>query len=215
MRRMLVFLLLSLMIVMASGFAMAESQYVGVKVDEALVIGQTWPVTQDAAINVPYNDDANFVAWIFYDDSNLYLQYDVTTPFPQKNNYSGHGIWQASSMEFALAPSLTVPRTERIKWIMTRNESEGYVIVTREERTIIENGTAVELGIANTDFGYRGQVIFDLSDRFIESFNPANNESVFFAIMVNDSRDGTERTAMMTLGDTQEASTFKLLTFQK
>ncbi len=209
--------LFSLLIMLISGTAVAAQQHhTAQEVEQPLALGEDWPVDESTTIKVTYSDEAGVDVWILFDENNLYVQYDVTTPYPQRNNYSDHDIWRASSFELALSHSTTIPMDQRVKWIMTRTTNGDYVIVTREDRTIIPNGEGVELKIVDTDFGYRGQVIFDLSNPFITSYNPADNNSVYFHLKVNDSKDGQDRTALMRLpGSVQEPSTFHVLTFKK
>lgn len=187
--------MLSLIVVFA-GVAMAD--FTAVRVDQPLALDTAWPVADANAIEFGVNNpaihaadaDEGVKAWLLWDDANLYLQYDVTTKYPMANTYAEHTIWNADSVEFALLRSDQVTKE---KFIVGLTDS-GIQIVTRQPRTIIQNGDGVEANYVATDFGYRGQIIFAWDQVAVAPFNPADNAEILIHIWVNDSKDGVERT---------------------
>ncbi len=175
---------------------LASDSYVAVKTSKVLALGENWNVDEANAIVASYNEDVYIKAWLFYDNQNIYLQYDVYTDFPMANSYTGHDIWKADSIEFALATNNLV---ETEKWIIGMTDKDGYQIATRKPRTLIDVGQGVDVEIGATDFGYRAQVIFDLNQASMSKFVPEMSNGLMFSIMVNDSKDGVERTRVIAL----------------
>lgn len=160
------------------------------KVDAPLVFGEDWPVDDDNAYNA-FEDEAGWKLWVFWDDDNVYLQYDVFTDFPMANNYDEHSIWNADSVEWQVRAGTVLE-----KWIVGLT-ANGYQIVTRQPRTIIEPGEGVDVLIEPTDFGYRGQIIFDRSHPHMAKFEVASGFEAQMSVQVNDSIDGDERTRIL------------------
>ncbi len=160
------------------------------KVEAPLVLGEDWLVDEDNAYSA-FDGDAGWKLWVFWDDDNVYLQYDVFTDLPMGNNHDEHAIWNADSVEWEIKAG-----SEKEKWIVGLT-SNGYQIVTRQPRTIIQPGEGVDVLIEPTDYGYRGQIIFDRTHPHMAKFAVAPGFKVDMAVQVNDSKDGTERTRIL------------------
>lgn len=178
--------------------------YEAPKVAAPLELGKDWPVDADNAYS-HFSGDNGWNVWVFWDDSNVYLQYDVYTDLPMGNNYDEHSIWQADSLEWEINVSGV-----KEKWIIALT-SKGYQIVTRQPRAIIKPGEGAEVLIKETDFGYSGQVILDRSHPNMSKFAIAPGFKVDMAVQINDSKDGTDRTRI--LGGFVDAGRYSDLVF--
>ena len=177
---------LSLVLIFSSVAFAYEAQ----KVSAPLALGQEWKVDPDMAYSA-FSGDNGWNVWVFWDDNNVYLQYDVYTDLPMGNNHDEHAIWNADSIEWEITDGLN-----KEKWIVALT-SKGYQIVTRQPRTIIKPGEGVDVLIKKTDFGYRGQIIFDRSHPHMAKFPIEVGYSVDMAVQVNDSKDGNDRTRIL------------------
>ncbi|HKM16678.1 MAG: hypothetical protein GX228_07655 [Firmicutes bacterium] len=192
-----------LCLLLASG-ASALAAYEAPKVAAPLTLGSEWPVVDEKAYSA-FDGDAGWKVWLFWNDENVYLQYDVYTDFPMGNQYDEHQIWNADSIEFEVTGA-----GQKEKWIIALT-SNGYQIVTRQPRTIVTPGEGVTVLIVETDFGYRGQVVFDRTHPHMAKF-PIETGFVWdMAVQVNDSKDGLERTRI--LGEHIGKGTYYKLTF--
>lgn len=186
---------------------MPESGYKAPKVAEPLVLGEEWPVKEANAYNF-FENDIGWNLWVFWDDANVYVQYDVYTDLPLGNKHTGAQIWNADSLEW----EIRTPSGLREKWIIGLTDEKGYEIVARyPDRLLMEPGQGVDVLINETDFGYRGQVILDQSHERLAQFNISLGLALEMAVQVNDSADGTARTRI--LGGYVDSGTYTPLTF--
>lgn len=184
---------------------MPESGLKAPKVAAPLALGEDWAVAEKNAYTT-MEDGIGWNVWVLWDDANVYLQYDVYTDFPLGNTHTEHQIWNADSIEWEVkAADGTIE-----KWIIALTDN-GYEIVTRQPRTVITPGEGADVVINETDFGYRGQVIFDQTHPHMEKFNLGLGSAVEMAVQINDSADGVERTRI--LGGFVDAGIYTDLTF--
>ncbi len=185
-------------------FSSAVLAFEAPKVDAPLVLGEEWVVDEANAYS-HFDDEIGWKLWVFWDDANVYLQYDVHTDLPMANSHSEHAIWNAASLEWQLRAGSVLE-----KWIIALTDN-GYEIVTRQPRTIIQAGDGVDVLIEDTDFGYRGQVIFDQSHPHMDKFGVEAGLAAEMSVQINDSADGVERTRI--LGGFVDAGTYVELIF--
>lgn len=194
--------------------AAAQAPSAAARTPSALKLGDDWRVDPAKAIRIEHTADEFVDVWIYWDDDHLYLQYDVHTAFPMGNAYGGdpHSIWNADSIEFALStPNLA----KQEKWIIALTDEHGYQIVTRHPRAILTPGEGVDVLIVPTEFGYRGQVIFDFDHAHMLHFRPEAGGEMRFHIWVNDSQDGVERTRIFNMpGDVNRPRHYHTLIFE-
>lgn len=189
---------------------MPESGYKAPKVAAPLVLGEEWSVKEENAYNFfeqVDGEDVGWNLWVFWDEANVYIQYDVYTDYPLGNTHTGAEIWKADSLEWEIRTSAG----DRQKWIVGLTDN-GYEIVVRyPDRTFPKPGEGVDLQIEETDFGYRGQLIISQDHEPLAEFNIDLGLKLEMAVQVNDSIDGVERTRI--LGGFVDSGTYTDLWF--
>lgn len=184
---------------------MPESGVKAPKVAAPLALGEDWAVDEKNAYST-MEDGIGWNVWVLWDDANVYLQYDVYTDFPLANTHTEHQIWNSDSIEWEVVAA----DGTKEKWILGLTDN-GYEIVTRHPRIVINPGEGVDVVIKETDFGYRGQAIFDQTHEHMAKFNLDLGSTVEMAVQINDSADGVERTRI--LGGFVDAGVYTDLTF--
>lgn len=186
-------LVLSLLMLFVLSFAVM-ADYNAVKVD-SLALGADWPTAEENVVVLDKyeTDEASANVWLFYDDDNLYLQFDVYTDYPLNSTKEGHDIWEADSLEFGLALNKFAEEEEKAKWIISKTVNAGYQVVTRNPRTEMQKCEGIDVEIYETDFGFTGQVVFDQSHEIMATFNTTDNEELFVGFQINISKEGDSR----------------------
>ena len=165
------------------------------KVAEPLVLGEAWPVDEKNAYSA-FDGDAGWKLWVFWDDENVYIQYDVYTDYPFGNKKTERYIFEADSLEWEIQ---TVGAGIRQKWMVALTEAKGYEVVVRypERLYYVAPNEYHDVLIEETEFGYRGQVILSQKHEPLAEFNIGLGTRLEMAVQVNDSKDGEERTRIL------------------
>ncbi|MFW6230372.1 MAG: hypothetical protein ACOC4L_05260, partial [Halanaerobium sp.] len=135
--------------------------------------------------------------WLFWDDENIYAQFDVHTEYPLSNAQTGNDIWNGDAIELSLALDPLPDDDEVAKWIIAKTDKAGYQIVTRKPTTEIKRCEGVDVEMLETDFGFRAQIIFAQDHDIMSTFNVSDNPEQLIGFQVGLSEDKDERTNML------------------
>lgn len=187
----------------------------GVKAPKALAplkLGEPWPVEEKnvyQAFQKVDDKDVGWKVWVFWDDDNVYIQYDVYTDWPLGNQKTERYIYEADSLEWQIRNDDGL----RQKWMVAETEAKGYeVVVCYPDRDYyVAPNEYHDVLIQETDFGYRGQVILSMKHPKLAEFNIGLGTKVGMAVQVNDSSDGQTRDRI--LGGFVDSETYTDLWF--
>ncbi|MGB4378565.1 MAG: hypothetical protein WBK13_04290 [Limnochordia bacterium] len=190
-------------------FGATALAYDAPKVAKPLVLGEEWPVVEENAYSAFTNDGAGWKLWVFWDDENVYIQYDVYTEFPLGNKKTERYIYEADSLEWEIKNAAGT----RQKWMIALTEAKGYEVVIRypDRLYFVAPNEYHDVLIVETDFGYRGQVILSQNQANLAEFKIGPGVELQMAVQVNDSADGETRTRI--LGGFVDAVTYSPLKF--
>lgn len=175
-------------------FGATALAYEAPKVDKPLVLGEEWPVWEEDVYSSFTADGAGWNLWVFWDDDNVYIQYDVYTDLPLGNKKTERYIFDADSLEWEIKIL-----TNRQKWMIALTEAKGYEVVIRypDREYYVAPNEFHQVLIVETDFGYSGQVILSQKHWALAEFDISAGAEVQMAVQVNDSKDGEERTRIL------------------
>ena len=175
-------------------FGASALAYDAPKFAKPLVLGEELPVVEDNAYSA-FAGDAGWKLWVFWDDDNVYIQYDVHTDFPLGNKLTERYIFNADSLEWEIKTGTGL----RQKWMIALTEAKGYEVVIRypDRLYFVAPNEYHDVLITETDFGYRGQVILSQKQAQLAEFNIGAGVELQMAVQVNDSEDGENRTRIL------------------
>lgn len=190
-------------------FGATALAYDAPKVAKPLVLGESWPVVEENAYSGFNSEGAGFNLWVFWDDDNVYIQYDVYTDFPLGNKKTERYIFEADSLEWEVKNAAGT----RQKWMIALTEAKGYEVVIRYPDRVyfVAPNEYHNVLITETDFGYRGQVILSQKQANLAEFKIGPGVELEMAVQVNDSADGETRTRI--LGGFVDAGIYSPLKF--
>lgn len=202
-------IMLSLVLAVVLIFGATALAYEAPKVAEPLVLGEDWPVNEDNAYSA-FDGDNGWKLWVFWDDNNVYIQYDVYTDLPLGNKHTERYIFNADSLEWEIR---TVGASKRQKWMIALTEAKGYEVVVRypDREYYVAPNEFHDVLITETDYGYRGQVILNQAHPKLAEFGIGAGVKLEMSVQVNDSKDGNERTRI--LGGFVDAGAYSELVF--
>ena len=177
-----------------------ETGYKAPKVVFPLKVGEEWPVKDENAYSFftdEYDgEEVGWKVWVFWDDDNVYIQYDVYTDLPFGNKKTERYIFEADSLEWEIR---TPDESLRQKWMIALTEEKGHEVVIRypDREYYVAPNDHMDVKIEETDFGYRGQVVLSQAHEKLAEFSIELGLKLEMAVQVNDSDDGETRTRIL------------------
>ena len=182
-----------------------EGVYKAPKVSGPLAVGEEWPVDLANAWSwsgkpegYEGEDELGFNVWVFWDDDNVYIQWDVVTPLPLENKKTERYIFEEDSLEWEIN---VLGTSDKQKWMFALTEEKGYEVLVRYPDRVYyvvgDQDPYHQLEIAETDNVYRGQAIISMEDPGMAPFNIGIGTKLEYSVQVNDCTDDESRTRLI------------------